>query len=210
VDEWKVDIISLSFGLRRPNKHISVAIDKATTPDPVTGKSRLVFAAAGNHGMNRSRAWPAQRNDVIGVHASDGNGDSIRSFSPPPFGQGDNFATLGIATKSTWKGREVRRSGTSFAVPVAVAIAANMLGLARRISPEGEKTLYSAQTMKALFKKISLPIGGYRFVAPWIVCESPACHREECPVSHCTHCKGRLRRVLEIVMERPEEGYGEG
>ncbi|KAF3221168.1 hypothetical protein TWF106_006493 [Orbilia oligospora] len=120
VDVWKVDIISLSLGLEASNTRIAAAIDKATA-----NKSTLVFAAARNHGIHKHQTWPAHRYDVIGINAADGNGGSTQSFNPFPVPNRPNFATLGIGTRSTWKGDEVRRSGTSFAVPI-VAIAAKL------------------------------------------------------------------------------------
>ncbi|KAK6340294.1 hypothetical protein TWF730_002057 [Orbilia blumenaviensis] len=200
VDVWKVDIISLSFGLRRENECIARAISNATQKNPVTGKSTLVFAAAGNDGIHEYRAWPARRQDVIGIHAADGRGNLISNFSPPPMDDRDNFAALGIGTKSTWKGCNVRKSGTSFAVPMAVAIAANMLEFTKQHMPEDEKLLYSAAKMKSLLRSLSMRKGEYNFLMPWKICNIPPCDQQGCPERHCTHCVRRLRLALESAI----------
>ncbi|KAF3314501.1 hypothetical protein TWF173_004584 [Orbilia oligospora] len=199
VDTWKVDIISLSLGLEAPNPKIEAAITKVTA-----GKSTLVFAAAGNHGIHQYQAWPAYRRDVIGINAADGKGGLARSFNPLPVPNRPNFATLGIGTRSTWKGDEVRRSGTSFAVPIAVAIAANMLEYSRRHKLDCERRLYSVPIMEQLLKSISREIDGFYFLMPWLaVCNPSPCFQGDCPRIHCAHCDQRLRAVLQTALCEP-------
>lgn len=63
------------------------------------------------------------------LHAFDGKrhkGD----MNPNPVGNWDNSTTLGVAVPLKWKNKTVCKSGTSFASPVAAAIAANVLEFA--------------------------------------------------------------------------------
>lgn len=123
-----MDIINLSFGF--PKFHdqlepIRIAIFEART------RNVLLFAAAGNEGGNQGVFWPAQLLDVIRINAADSYGNEV-AFNPSD-GAGRRICTLGEATPSceldTKKNNEwVHRSGTSFATPIAVAIAAIVLG----------------------------------------------------------------------------------
>lgn len=64
-------------------------------------KNVLIFAAASNDGGNRGRAFPARHDEVMCVHAADGNGNPSR-FNPTPEKNRDNFSTLGEDVKSAW------------------------------------------------------------------------------------------------------------
>jgi len=123
--EKKVHIISMSFGLDIRDTEIDAAIHAAVNANI------SIFAAAANDGGNKPRAYPSSRkHGVMCIHASDGLGND-GGISPTPLSKGDNFSTLGIGISSKWKGEPVHISGTSFATPIAAALAANALEFAR-------------------------------------------------------------------------------
>ena len=122
----------MSLGFEREVKLISEVLDEAINPKRKTAgaRPRLVFAAAANWGLNRPLAFPASKRGIICVHATYGNGydgqlgpradKSLKNF---PIG------TLGITIESSWKGKPVWLKGTSYATPIAAAVAANVLEL---------------------------------------------------------------------------------
>ncbi|RSL50745.1 hypothetical protein CEP53_008700 [Fusarium sp. AF-6] len=79
VDEWKVDMIVMSFGFGVRHEALESAIKHATVKDV------LIFAAASNDCKNRpdEAAWPASRMDVFFVHSADGLGNPS-TFTPSP------------------------------------------------------------------------------------------------------------------------------
>lgn len=99
----------------------------------------LIFAAAGNEGGNRGVAFPANlcaQGDVIRINSSDSKG-KISTFSPDA-GQGQRICTLGEGLPSCEmrSDKDIKcRSGTSFATPIAAAIAAILLGFIGNIKP---------------------------------------------------------------------------
>ncbi|KAM7185093.1 hypothetical protein V8F33_012602 [Rhypophila sp. PSN 637] len=186
---WNVDIISISFGLRKPAarddadeaekqlardkyeelaKEIETAIRDASP--------RLIFAAASNSGKNDPRAFPASDAPwVICVHASEGNGKD--GGINPEIQSGFNFMTLGMGLdlmkrenfvknggeRSRFK--SVVKSGTSFATPIAAGIAATVLDLASHvdaIKPRVKKKLKSFEGMEKMLRLMSTPKGDLR------------------------------------------------
>ncbi|KAF9774421.1 hypothetical protein IL306_007580 [Fusarium sp. DS 682] len=171
VDVWDVDIISMSFWLtayslindtklQAAYKEIDVAIENA--------KSKIFFAAAANHGSHGPRTFPANHHSVICIHASDGKGKD-GGISPEPEPTDDNFMTLGIALNFGDK----RKSGTSYAAPMAASMAAYILYVAENLLDLPETAIDRLRTgrgMREMFRLMCGPScsGGYRFVAPWI------------------------------------------
>jgi hypothetical protein len=91
----------------------------------------LLFAAAGNEGGNQGVFWPAKLLDVIRINATDSYGNAA-GFNPTD-GARRRICTLGEAVPSCEfdkknRNEVIHRSGTSFATPIAVAIAAIVLG----------------------------------------------------------------------------------
>lgn len=123
-----MDIINLSFGFPTFHGRLQPILDallKART------RKVLLFAAAGNEGGNQGVFWPAKLLDVIRINAADRYGNAA-GFNPTD-GARRRICTLGEAVPSceldTKNNNEVvHRSGTSFATPIAVAIAAIVLG----------------------------------------------------------------------------------
>jgi hypothetical protein len=74
---------------------------------------------------------------------------------------------LGVSIESKWKGRKVLKSGTSFATPIAVALAADVLEFARytcSLSEYDQERLYSFDGVREILRLISRPRQGYDYV----------------------------------------------
>lgn len=175
----RVDIINMSFGFptyQERMKPILEAIREARA------KGVLLFAAAGNEGGNGGVAWPARLNDVICVAAADSNGN------PVGFNVTDErhhrICTLGKAVPScefvkSSNTQKVYRNGTSFATPIAVAIAAIVLGyidkskgIDPKLNPERLKqSLRTQPGMESVLCKTCVQKdgkrAGYSYIAPW-------------------------------------------
>ncbi|KAK2752267.1 pfs domain-containing protein [Colletotrichum kahawae] len=162
VKKCNVDIISMSFGFEDENDAIDEAIERAFKAD------KLMFVAASNEGGNKKRSRLGRSSSVICIHACDGKGNK-GLMSPNPLKRKENFTTLGVAVKSQWKKNTVYKSGTSFATPVAAAIAANVLEFANfrcNLSPKHRKLLYSRCGMVKVFEAMSEERDGYDYVQP--------------------------------------------
>ncbi|CAG2010158.1 unnamed protein product [Fusarium graminearum] len=163
VDYCDADIISMSFGFDVEDDDIETAIDKALE------KGKLIIAAASNEGGRTGRARPARRDGVMCIHATDGKGNKGK-MNPSPLANKSNFATLGVSIPLRWKGADVCKSGTSFAVPIAVGIAAGVLELAQhkctKLSPHKLRALYQKRGMEEIFRAMATSRDGYDFVFP--------------------------------------------
>ncbi|KAK4206459.1 hypothetical protein QBC37DRAFT_300762 [Rhypophila decipiens] len=164
VNEWKVDIISMSWGFHDESSgadRLDTAIDRVKV-------DKLMFAAASNKGGNQKRSKPALKANVICVHACDGMGNK-GDMNPNPIKKGDNFAFLGVKVRSEWKKKPVYKSGTSFATPIAAAIAANILEFANfhcDLSANQRAKLFRCDGMTEIFRRMSTERDGYDYVQP--------------------------------------------
>ncbi|KAI8713078.1 hypothetical protein NCS52_01251100 [Fusarium sp. LHS14.1] len=180
IQKWQVDIISMSLVLDRVHEGIEEQLAQAIDPSyEGPGISRkIVFAAAGNHGGNRRIGWPASRKGVIAIHASDGLGTPT-NINPTPDRTDDNFATLGrdIEIEVALKNGEYEKkyvTGTSFATPIAAAIAANVLEFSRHklhLTLDRKRTLYTGPCIRRIFKKMAERRGDYDYLQPWTLWE---------------------------------------
>ncbi|UKZ62537.1 uncharacterized protein TrAtP1_003782 [Trichoderma atroviride] len=163
VKEWKVHIISMSFGFEKKNQAIEAAIGRASQADI------LMFAAASNEGGNKkTRSRPGLSQKVICIHACDGKGNK-GAMNPNPERDKYNFSALGVAVPSIWKKKLVYKSGTSFATPIAAAFAANILEFANfkcKLGEEDKKLLYRQDGMQAVFRAMSIPRDNYNYLQP--------------------------------------------
>ena len=154
----------MSFGLDARDDDLDDIINRAAAA------GKILLAAAGNHGNNGPRTFPATNRNVICIHASDGKGKDGR-ISPQPVGNDDNFMTLGIAVPLIWQSNDVFRSGTSFATPIAAGMAADVLEIAKRtikMTDRQKEHLHSSDGMRRIFQLLSpMSDGGYRYVVPW-------------------------------------------
>jgi hypothetical protein len=156
--QWNVDIISLSFGfpgrLRRIQDEIQDALHAGKT----------FFAAASNDGGNAGRTFPGNQDGVLCIHSTDGLGNASL-FNPTALNNTDNFSVVGENINAAWPrgsphelGGTRRMTGTSFAVPVAVAVAALMIGFVSHKMPEHVNWAIPLKTpagIRAVFRSIS-------------------------------------------------------
>ncbi|KAF4586008.1 Pfs domain-containing protein [Ophiocordyceps camponoti-floridani] len=161
VEEWGVDIISMSFGFPAKVEGYD-KLEKAIRD--AHSKYVLMFAAASNDGANQEVAYPARDDHVICVYSTDAKGNRSK-FSPTALKDQSNMATIGEAVGSAWPahlcsddgGSEYTRnkSGTSFATPILAGIAAFLLQYARINLPEHSQRLREKKTMKNVLKRIA-------------------------------------------------------
>lgn len=138
VDDWHVDVISMSFGYPTNNVDGYVKLEKALLH--AHSQNILIFAAASNSGANLDRVYPARDPHAICVHSTDSQGNRSK-FSPTALARDANLATIGEGVQSAWPVGLCDidanpdcvecRSGTSYATPIAVDIAAFLLQYAR-------------------------------------------------------------------------------
>jgi hypothetical protein len=143
----------MSFGFPSGLGHDSIRyeLEKACS----SSKNILLFAAASNKGREFGATFPASDPSVICIYATDGHGYGTK-LNPQIHNRKTRFATLGHAVKSIKAGTktgEARGSGTSYATPIAAAIAANILELALRTNMHHKfySILKSRQGMEKVF-----------------------------------------------------------
>jgi subtilisin family serine protease len=157
----------MSFGFPRrtePLECIHRAIQSAYAANVV------ILAAARNNGGNQSIAYPANQDEVICISSTDGQGNRS-SFNPSPV-PGRNLATVGEAVLSSWiGGGRKRKSGTSFAAPIAAGVAAIAMDYVRQKTPKSDQYVASRvrnrKGMLAVLKHLSSDRDGFEYIAPW-------------------------------------------
>ncbi|KAK4888082.1 hypothetical protein LTR27_012978 [Elasticomyces elasticus] len=187
IHQWKVDILSLSFGFERPVEDIHKAIREAAD------NKILVLASCGSPGGSAKWSWPARHSDVLGIYASNGD-DNGYSKNPTPEEDASKFAALGVAVEVlTAAGGSCLCSSTSIATPVAAGIAGTLIHFMRQhredyltnvrqnpnrgwiIQPPrtmGEKydgyvrTLSTRDGMRAIFSKMANSRNGLHVLVP--------------------------------------------
>ncbi|PYH85260.1 putative subtilisin [Aspergillus uvarum CBS 121591] len=159
VNEWQVDIISMSFGFHSRDVEGYDELERAI--HNAYSSRVLLFAAASNSGANLDRAYPARDENVICINSTDANGNRS-PFSPTALADTLNLATVGEAVESAWPMRLCElpsglkhRSGTSYATPIAVSIAGFLLQYARLHIPEQAYLFQRQSKMKAVLRKIA-------------------------------------------------------
>lgn len=115
----KVRLINISLASDKPNRVLESLFKQAA------GKGALAFAAAGNEGSRAPPSYPAAFDNVIAVTAVDA---AERVYKHASHGAYIDFAAPGV---DVWvargNGGGAYESGTSFAVPFALGIAAQNL-----------------------------------------------------------------------------------
>lgn len=171
--EWDVDIITISIALSEKNYDIDEELNQALDPCDNKATGKIVFAAAGNKGANKPRAWPASKKGVIAIHATDGRG-SAGNMNPNRVGN-VNLATLGCDIKMRLPSddpgefKDVYISGTSFSTPIAAGISANVLEFTRhrlKLNQRRKDRFYSHDGMRKILKEMSGRTGDYDYVQP--------------------------------------------
>ncbi|KAI1394275.1 ankyrin [Hypoxylon trugodes] len=174
--ENDVNIINMSFGYKFAPKVVKEALYRARQ------KKVVVFAAMSNGGSFEPARWPA-RDGVcaIGIHSCDEYG-TRSTFTAPPASNADNFMVVGENIVTHWptaKGGGFRLDdGTSFATPVASAMAALTLAFAEQKICKAERNkaqefieledLYENFGMSMLLRNVSVSEAspGFLFVHP--------------------------------------------
>ncbi|KAI1299920.1 hypothetical protein F5Y03DRAFT_243836 [Xylaria venustula] len=137
--EWAIE--QMSFGFKKVTPDVKV-VEQWLKKCKDNGI--LVFAAMANSAMYTKAAWPARASvDAIGIHSCTETGKLSSGFSPKRIKGNPNFMVIGEDIPAHWlteKGGGFRLvKGTSFATPVAVAIAALILAFTRQIRGEEER-----------------------------------------------------------------------
>ncbi|WP_052063880.1 S8 family serine peptidase [Nitrincola sp. A-D6] len=140
----QVRLINISLSGSRQN----AVLDKFL--DLITGQGALIFAAAGNDKLQHTAAFPAAHPKVFAITAIDA---ANRIY---PFANQGNYLDFSAPGVDIWtassEGSGQYRSGTSFAVPYAVAVAANYLSINPNMS---RHVLY--ETMRSYSEDLGPP-----------------------------------------------------
>jgi hypothetical protein len=143
-------MISLSFGLKgRRIRKIYDEIEEARNANI------LIFAAANNDGGHAGRTYPANHGPgVFCIHSATGEGNKA-SYNPTPVPREDNFSVVGDCISSCWpspteSNKKKYMSGSSFATPVAVAVAAFMIAFIRKNMPQHKEWNRPPQTFNGM------------------------------------------------------------
>ena len=161
----------MSFGF--PTRTLDLEPVRRAIVD-AAAKDILIFAAASNGGGNDGLAFPAREDQVICIGSTDGEGNKS-DFTPGPH-VCKNFSTLGEAVKSSWPGgTNQRKSGTSYATPIAAGIAALVLDFMRQCSEANPRSvdpylvgkLKEKRAMEAVLRLMRTERDGFDYIAPW-------------------------------------------
>ena len=180
--EWKVDVISMSFGFPdKPGKTCAVISDAIEKVRKDRDGSVLFLASAGNS-WERRKDFPASHKDVIPIYAADSKGDFLWS-NPTHTGKGPKkLGTYGtnippsiIKEIQDYFPKADLSAGTSIATAIAAGIVAMTLSYIAALpsllkfkgSEEVCAKLYMKKGMEQMLHAMSLRTG-YRqqFINP--------------------------------------------
>jgi hypothetical protein len=159
--EWKVDVISMSFGYRKDKPVIKNAILRGVIS---RSEEILYFAAAANFGVREPEMFPARFGSVISLRGSNANG-FFPDFNPPPReNEAIVYGTLGVEVPGASirpDGKQEPKSGSSIATAVAAGIAAVLLEYVTRKTQKSDdseilRKLKTQQGMLAMFRSLAV------------------------------------------------------
>ncbi|EZG05699.1 hypothetical protein H106_04721 [Trichophyton rubrum CBS 735.88] len=201
VHPWDVDIISMSWGFGSEYDVVASAIRKASE------KRKIMLVAASNAGANIPKPiFPANMPEVICINSTDGYG-KVSNFNPPPRKDHYNFCTLGEAVLDAWQpsessGLRNRDTGTSFATPLAAAIAASFIEFFRQdkfgrleIADSLKHEARTREGMLKIFVAISENFQGFNYLRPWSLLEC----RGDCE-DRCVEARESAGRKLSSIL----------
>lgn len=211
--EWNVDIVSLSFGFSKTDEEDEIRKEiKACQNSGI-----VVFASASNDGGHKPRTYPGKYPGVLCIHSATAMG-AASEFNPTPVLRKYNFMCVGEYVQSWWpksiptEGIDSNdgmkhMSGTSFATPVAISIAAFMIGYVRKNIPDHRWNVspLSIEGIDDIFQLLSY--GNKRDGYDFLSTENLFADHSESHISSLLIDKldGRRRRTL-----LTSEGHGHG
>ncbi|KAI0418851.1 peptidase S8/S53 domain-containing protein [Xylaria grammica] len=167
--QWGVHMITLSFGF-----------DTVRSPDTMGDEIRqclhegiMIFASASNDGGEGSRTYPAKYPGVICAHSTTWRGS--KAERNPGLEEGRNFSFVGEHVRPIWPAKNPAddnrmkyKSGTSYAAPVAVSMAAFMIGYIQKKMPGYAWVIkpWSPVGISRIFGMMAVEIDGYDWVSP--------------------------------------------
>lgn len=168
VDEWKVDIINMSFGIDKLDDDLESAILHARNKDV------LMFAATTNYGLTNlvDIMVPASEDGVFAVEAADGLGH-IAGYHAAVEAQVDKPRLTAPGLEIASPLSDELEEGSSFAVPIAAGAAALVLEFASQHplnkSPEVRAKLKKHKTMMHVLRHMvkKQTSEKFLFVRPW-------------------------------------------
>ncbi|KAH0559857.1 hypothetical protein GP486_003622 [Trichoglossum hirsutum] len=169
--EWRVDIVSMSFGFAHEVKSITDAIGEAIR----VKKDRIIFfAAAANDGSNSEEMFPASLENVISVRGTDHVGSFVPEFNPPtwPNNEGSKlYGTLGQNVPYDWADDSLTMSGCSLATPILAGITALIVQYVSQNATTGvnvQRLIRTRNGILQVFRQIAVNHAQNRsYVAPW-------------------------------------------
>ncbi|KAF8851524.1 hypothetical protein BDZ45DRAFT_660408 [Acephala macrosclerotiorum] len=226
VDEWKVDIISMSFNLHGSTRLVKDAIDCAKS------QGVLMFAAACNdlHMKEESIGFPAREvASVFCVNSHNGN-RKPSDFTPVNLSERANFAVLGEGLEGPGKASTSQfMNGTSCATPIAAAFAATVLDFSIQLSSkvntkvwersmekvwvDGKNELKDSWLMKKVFFHLMVEDpkrGQYNAIKPWMLFRFKDAENAESEISkeeiqeRLSNISRDLIKIVEEKNKRPE------
>jgi len=175
VQEWKVDIISISLGWDVEHEDIVTQLNHAVS------NNVIVFAATSNYGASSQTGvmFPASKPQTLSVDSADGKGDPASGNPPRKKEVSVRLMAPGQQVLSAWPltmaGNGARRMcGASVATPIAAGIAGLILEFARQpplgCQPHIAEKIKEPSVMRSILLSLfAEDVDFYSFLRPWKV-----------------------------------------